>query len=114
MEKKLEKLKNWGCDVSGALERFLNDQKLYCECLNMFIEDDNFVSLRLHINNTNQEIPFGYVHTLKGVAGNLGLTPLYHSLCELCDALRTNSYSPNSGLYERTVTNYKLFLEIMK
>ncbi|MCY1152425.1 MAG: Hpt domain-containing protein [Sphaerochaetaceae bacterium] len=114
MKEKLNKLKNWGCDINGALERFLNDKDLYFECLSMFEEDENFEALKLHINDSNQKIPFGYVHTLKGVSGNLGITPLFESLSELCEALRNEVYDPNSGLYERTVVDYNIFLEIMK
>jgi HPt (histidine-containing phosphotransfer) domain-containing protein len=114
MDEKLNKLKNWGCDINGALERFLNDKDLYCECLLMFVEDDNFKSLKLHINDEDKKVPFSYVHTLKGVAGNLGLSPLFESLSELCDALRVDDYYVNSGLYERTVVDYNIFLEIMK
>ncbi|NCD04743.1 MAG: Hpt domain-containing protein [Spirochaetia bacterium] len=114
MEEKLNKLKNWGCDINGALDRFLNDKDLYYECLSMFVEDQNFAALKLHINDANQKKPFSYVHTLKGVAGNLGISPLFESLSELCEALRNNEYDPNSGLFERTVVDYNIFLEIMK
>lgn len=114
MEEKLNKLKNWGCDINGALDRFLNDKDLYNECLLMFVDDENFASLKLHINDDDQKKAFAYVHTLKGVAGNLGITPLFESLSELCEVLRNNIYNTKSGLYERTVVDYNIFLEIMK
>lgn len=113
MEEKLIKLENWGCDIQGALNRFLNDKDLYFECLNMFVDDENFESLKIHINNEDQRVPFSYVHTLKGVAGNLGITPLFESLSDLCEALRASNYNPDSGLYERTIVDYNIFLEIM-
>ncbi|MDC7243858.1 MAG: Hpt domain-containing protein, partial [Sphaerochaetaceae bacterium] len=78
------------------------------------VDDDNFISLKLHINDEDQRVPFTYVHTLKGVAGNLGISPLFESLSELCEALRASKYYSNSGLYERTVVDYNIFLEIMK
>ncbi|MGD1816619.1 MAG: Hpt domain-containing protein [Pleomorphochaeta sp.] len=114
MEEKLNKLKNWGCDINGALDRFLNDKDLYFECLLMFVDDENFSELKNHINDEDQKIPFTYVHTLKGVAGNLGITPLFESLSELCEVLRSSNYNSNSGLYERTIVDYNIFLEIMK
>ena len=114
MEEKLIKLKNWGCDIQGAMDRFLNDGDLYFECLIMFVNDENFKLLKMHINDNDQRVPFTYVHTLKGVAGNLGLSPLFDSLSDLCEALRGSDYNPNSGLYERTLVDYNVFLEIMK
>ena len=29
----LEELKSWGCDVDGAMERFIDDEGLYRTCL---------------------------------------------------------------------------------
>lgn len=114
MSKKIEKLREWGCDINGALERFLNDQDLFNECLLMFVEDDNIEELSRHINDENQQVPFVIVHTLKGVSGNLGLTPLYESLVVLCESLRNNKYDKNSGEYEIVDNNIKTFLEIMR
>jgi HPt (histidine-containing phosphotransfer) domain-containing protein len=113
MSETIEKLRDWGCDIDGAFERFLNDRDLYNECLSMFVEDENIFELEKHINDDNQQVPFVIVHTLKGVAGNLGITPLYESLVTLCESLRVNKYDKNSGEYERVDRDLKKFLSIM-
>lgn len=113
MANKIEKLRNWGCDIDGAFERFLNDGDLYDECLMMFVEDENIDALKDHINDKDQQVPFVIVHTLKGVTGNLGLTPLYESLVILCENLRNNKYDPKSGIYERVQSDLDKFVEIM-
>ena len=33
MEELFDSLKNWGCDVDGALARFIGDRELYRSCL---------------------------------------------------------------------------------
>ncbi len=114
MANKIEELRNWGCDIDGAFERFLNDENLYDECLMMFVEDENIEALKEHINDENQKVPFSIVHTLKGVTGNLGLTPLYESLVILCESLRHNKYDIKSGYYDIVQTNLDTFVEIMK
>lgn len=113
MLQRIEELRDWGCDINGAFERFLNDQELYNECLLMFVEDENISELKNHINDENQHVPFMIVHTLKGVAGNLGITPLYESLVVLCESLRCNNYDKDSGEYEIVEKNINKFLEIM-
>lgn len=114
MSNKIELLRNWGCDIDGAFARFLNDQDLYNECLNMFVVDENIKELKEHINDKDQKVPFVIVHTLKGVVGNLGITPLYESLVTLCDSLRNSEYDPKSGYYETVQSDLDKFLEIMK
>ena len=42
----LEKLRAWGCDLDGALERFLGDEELYKSCLPMVAEDESFDGLK--------------------------------------------------------------------
>ena len=42
----LEKLRAWGCDLDGALERFLGDEELYISCLPMLAEDEAFDGLK--------------------------------------------------------------------
>ena len=42
-------LKEWKCDVEGALERFLDDEELYLQCLNIFSTDENFAKLKEYI-----------------------------------------------------------------
>ena len=38
----LEELKSWGCDVDGAMERFIDDEGLYRTCLDSVMADKNF------------------------------------------------------------------------
>lgn len=113
MQNKIKNLRNWGCDIDGALDRFLNDDDLYKECLEMFLEDENLFELKKHINDTDQSVPFSIVHALKGVSGNLGLTPLFETLSVLCESLRDNSYNPKSGEFEKVQDNIDNFIKIM-
>lgn len=110
---KLEALREWGCDIDTALERFLNDEQLFNECLVMFLDDENLTELKKHINDEDQNVPFSIVHALKGVSGNLGLSPLYDSLVILCESLRSNTYKSDNGEFEEVQKNIDKFIEIM-
>lgn len=87
----IEKLKNWGCNVDEALERFVDDQELYLTCFNMFLTDTSFERLKQAIENNDNQMAFEACHTLKGVAGNLSAGPLYIKLCELTEKLRAGN-----------------------
>lgn len=71
----IEQLKDWGCNVDEALERFVNDKELYYTCFNMFLADDSFGRLLENVKNGDGKTSFEACHTLKGVAGNLAAGP---------------------------------------
>lgn len=87
----IDRLRNWGCNVEEALERFVNDRELYCTCFNMFLTDNSFDSLKEHVKAGDCKASFEACHTLKGVAGNLSAGPLYQAICELTERLRAGN-----------------------
>ena len=81
----LAALASWGNDASGALARFLGDEALYEACFRQFLADPAFGALETAMDGA---AAFEAAHTIKGVAGNLGLTELYHAACALVEPLR--------------------------
>lgn len=84
----LEALKEWGCDVDGAMERLMGDEGLYQTCLHSVMEDKNFAGLCDALNQRKVEQAFEYAHTLKGVLANMGLTPMYDTVVQIVEPLR--------------------------
>lgn len=87
----LEELKSWGCDVDGAMERFINDEGLYRMCLGSVMEDKNFDGLLEALHQHNIKTAFEHAHTLKGVLANMGLTPMYDIIVRIVEPLRAGS-----------------------
>ncbi|MEG0793887.1 MAG: Hpt domain-containing protein, partial [Lachnospiraceae bacterium] len=75
MKALFDKLNEWGCDVTSALERCMDDE-LYIVCLEKFTRDDSFDLLKNKIKEQDYASVFQYAHRLKGVANNLGLMPI--------------------------------------
>lgn len=88
MDKLLDKLVQWGCDVPSALERFIDDKELYVDCLKAFEEDENFGLLEENLAKQDYKAAFDNAHTLKGVSANLSLTPLLQKLSDVVEDLR--------------------------
>lgn len=42
MKEIVEKLADYGADIKGVLERFVNDEDLYIECMQEFLCDESF------------------------------------------------------------------------
>lgn len=91
MEKVFRGLEDWGCDLEGALERFLDDKELYMSCLQTVISDTAFEKLGEALEDKLVPEAFDYAHTLKGVFANLGLTPMFVIVEQIVEPLRTGS-----------------------
>jgi HPt (histidine-containing phosphotransfer) domain-containing protein len=91
MENLFEKLRQAECDVDGALARFLDDKELYVQFYSELLQDDAFALLGEALENGKLCEAFEYAHTLKGIIGNMGLTPLFEVVCDIVEPLRINS-----------------------
>ena len=83
------KLKAWGCDVDGALDRMMGDECFYLSLLGRAVKDPAFVALGAALEQRDAKKAFEQAHLLKGVLGNMGLTPLYLITCKIVEPLRS-------------------------
>ncbi|MEG2420170.1 MAG: Hpt domain-containing protein [Oscillospiraceae bacterium] len=88
MTKLWDGLRNYGADVDGAMARFLDDEVLYGACFSAFLADEAFPALGKALATGDYAAAFDCAHTLKGVTGNMGLTPLYEVLCTAVETMR--------------------------
>lgn len=95
----MQLLGDWGCDIRGAMDRVLNDQEFYRDCLTQFYHDDSFTTLGEQLQIADIKSAFASAHTLKGVAANLGLTPLYQPLCRIVEVLRADTLDGTADNY---------------
>lgn len=72
----LEKLEDMGAEVEDTLDRLMGDEELYMEYLVKFPENENIIELEKAVDAGDCDRAMKEVHTLKGVALNLGLLPL--------------------------------------
>ncbi len=104
MSELIEKLRNADCDVDMALARFVDDVELYTEYYAQLLNDEGFELLGDALNDGNKQEAFDHAHALKGIIGNMGLTPLYEIICDIVEPLRIDE---DDDVYE----NYEKLLE---
>lgn len=104
----LNRLKDYGADIDGAMRRFLGDEELYASCFTEFINDPCFSALRDALEAGDYGAAFDAAHTLKGVAGNMGLTPMYQAACALVEPLRTKQHSNLHPLFDEIMRQREL------
>lgn len=78
----------YGGDYETTMPRFMGSREMYLRILNMLFQDENIRILGEALEKQDFSAAFDAAHTLKGVAGNLGLTPLYEAACQMAETLR--------------------------
>lgn len=87
----LDELREFGVDVDEGLQRFINNSALYEKMLRTFpnMVHSSRVSVDFDANDYDEVID--KTHALKGVTGNLSLTPLFEAYTKIVDLLRAGN-----------------------
>lgn len=78
----------YGADYAATMERFMGNETMYLKLLDMLFRDENLKKLGQAVAEKDYTAAFEAAHTLKGVVGNMGLTPLYDAVCAIVEPLR--------------------------
>ena len=107
------KLKDAECDVEGALARFLDDEELYIQFYGELLQDDNFDSLGVALEEGRLYEAFEFAHALKGIIGNMGLTPMFNIVCDIVEPLRINTDDGVKEKYQELLKLREKFSEFI-
>ncbi len=99
----LDALRDYGANVTEGLARCLNNEAFYLRLVKMAAQDDSYGKLYGALEQKNYDAAFEIAHTLKGVLGNLSLTPLNDPVSELTELLR-----------KRTDMDYAAYIALIK
>lgn len=85
----IEKLQSFGADTVDGLERCFGNEALYLRLVATIPEDASFDRLNQKLQAKDLDGAFEAAHALKGVLGNLSLTPLYDLAVDITEHLRS-------------------------
>ena len=103
-----EILENYGAGYEVTLGRFLGDETFYLKMLGMLLKDDSIRKLGSAVQNGDLTEAFEAAHSLKGITGNLGLTPLYNAACAIVEPLRAKEAREDySALYQAVEAEFE-------
>ena len=95
----IEELRSAGADVETGLSRCLGKEDLYIKLIGMGLGDAKFEELGVAVNAGDLDKAFELCHALKGVIGNLAITPLYEALSDMTEILRAREQADYSSMY---------------
>ena len=93
-------LADYGADVEEGLRRCLNNEAFYLRLAGIAAADEGFDRLAAQIGAGDLDGAFDSAHALKGVLGNLFLTPLYEPVAEITELLRARKDADYAPLVE--------------
>lgn len=95
-----ELLRNHNFDVDGAIERFSGKTDLYDKYIRLFTEEQSFHKLYESVKEKKYDDVELHVHSLKGLAGNLGVNSVYNATCIMLKEIRTGDKEKALNLFK--------------
>ncbi|MCI9463465.1 MAG: Hpt domain-containing protein [Lachnospiraceae bacterium] len=96
-----EDLKALDVDVDGGLKRINGNEKLYTKLLGSFVKSINTYHVETDFDGNDYEDVIEKTHAIKGVSGNLSITPVYESYTKIVDLLRTGKPEEARAILEQ-------------
>ena len=84
----IEALKEYGANVEEGLARCLSNEDFYFKLVKMAVQDAGFDKLKEAVEKQDMTASFEAAHALKGMLGNLALTPISAPASEMTELLR--------------------------
>lgn len=110
-----EELKELGVDVEEGLERVMEDEPLYETMLGMYIDKVNSNPIAVEdFEADDLDDLIGRVHILKGLTGNLAMTPLFAGYLQMLDLLRNARPQEAVKEYERILPAQTAIVDCIK
>ena len=108
----LEMLKKFGANTEEGLNRCMNDENFYIMLVQTTLNLDQINALENQISENDLDAAFETAHALKGVYGNLSLTPLYKTVCEITEYLRKRQKVDYSSMVNELKNGMKELIDM--
>lgn len=102
-----------GMDLDQTLARFVGNEGLLFRFLKRFPDDKTFGQLEAAMASGDTTDGFHQAHTLKGVAGNLGLGNLFDAVTPLVETLRADDMAKAKIEYPPVQAAYKQVMDTL-
>ena len=108
----LDDLVAFGANVDEGLGRCMNNEAFYLRMIETVKKEQGFDALKAALEVNDLEKAFEAAHALKGVLGNLALTPLFEPMSEMTELLRAKTQMDYSELLGTILQRWEQFLAL--
>lgn len=110
----IQALNDFGVNTAEGMTRCLNNEQFYFRLITKAVADAGFDKLKAAIDAGDLNTAFELAHALKGVTGNLALTPLYEPVSEMTELLRTRSEADYGPMVDKLLERRQALQELCK
>ncbi|MDO4182253.1 MAG: Hpt domain-containing protein [Coriobacteriia bacterium] len=104
-------LETYGVNWEDAMERFGGNTAFYFKLLARYTEKAYLEQMKQSLEAGDENAAYEACHTLKGVAGNLSLTPLFEVASAACVAFREGNPEAARNMIPQLETHHALARE---
>lgn len=110
-----DELESLGINVAEGIDRVMGDEELYVTMLGIFVDtvNENPISLE-NFTEDNVEDLANHVHMMKGMCGNLSITPLFDAYMEALGLLREKKPKEARAVMEKLLPVQEKIVECIK
>lgn len=108
----IDKLKEYGADTDEGLGRCFNNADFYLKLVATIPNEPSFDRLKAAIDNKDLNTAFEAAHALKGVLGNLSLTPILTPIQEITELLRSKTETDYTPLLDEIFKQWDLLKQL--
>ena len=102
-----------GEDYAAVLNRMMGNEAFLSSMLGKFANDPTMDALEAAMQSGEAKKIFHQAHSLKGVAGNLGLKPLYDTLFVLTEITRNGGMEGAEQAFVQVRQEYEQVLRLL-
>lgn len=110
----LSELERLGVNTREGLERFSGNESLYARMIGKLPASVNGLEVMESIEAEDIEAAERKAHTIKGVTGNLSITPLYNAYTQIVNELRTGNTAEAKEILENILPVQQKILECIE
>ncbi len=110
----VEALREFGVDTEKGLALCMGNEALYLRLVGSVPTEKRFDDLSRAIDEGDLDAAFEAAHALKGVLGNLSLTPLYEKASQITELLRSRTDADYKKLMEELISAKDTLTDICK
>ena len=110
----IQALNDFGVNTAEGLTRCLNNEQFYFRLIGKAVADPGFEKLKDAIAAGDMDKAFELAHALKGVTGNLALTPLFEPVSEMTELLRTHADADYGTMVDTLLERRQVLVELCK
>lgn len=108
-----EKIEALGANVKEGENRFGGDRDFYLELLKMVPSNVESMPVLSMLEAGDYDTALSNAHTLKGIMGNLSLTPLYEAYSDIVNHLRHDERTEAMDIIKEILPIQEEILEIL-